>query len=42
MMQRIDYSRSLSEKKGIFSTDNVKAKREIKKIGAEILKLWTV
>lgn len=42
MMQRIDYSRSLAEKKGIFSTDNEKAKREIKKIGAEILKLWGI
>jgi len=40
LMSRVDYVKSLEEEKGIFSTGNGKAKREIKKIGTEILRIW--
>jgi chromosome partitioning protein len=40
MMQRVDYPRSIADKGAIFATENRKAQREIKQIGAEILKLW--
>jgi len=39
MLNRVDYARSIDEPKAIFSTDNVKARNEIRKIGIEILNL---